>query len=134
MDLPLACGKLAHPFCLLRSLPYSWIVQDPLSVMMYTCVPCRAFQLPVAHEVEPKACTRLCDLGACRLATTPSLAYSYRRVRKFPDTENVERLDQRLNVPVYGQCSERRSSHKVQHSTSWLAVRDHTNCGSLAHK
>ena len=52
----------------------------------------------------------------------------------------VERLDQRLNVPVHGRCGERRSP-KVQPSTrpgiepgtSWLAVRDLTNCANLAH-
>ena len=54
-----------------------------------------AFQLPVAHEVEPKACTRHLWLplyGPCviseqvemrLLATTPALAYSYRRVCWF---------------------------------------------------
>ena len=47
----------------------------------------------------------------------------------------------RLNVPVHGRCGERRST-KVQPSTrpglepgtSWLAVRDLTNCANLAHK
>ena len=50
-----------------------------------------------------------------------------------------EKPNQRLNVPVHGQCGERRSP-KVQPSTrpgiepgtSWLAVRDLTNCTSLA--
>ena len=43
--------------------------------MIYTGAPRRAFQLPVAHEVEPKAFYKaflaaairpMCDLGACR--------------------------------------------------------------------
>ena len=58
--------------------------------MMYTGAPRRVFQLPVAHEVEPKSCTRRLWLplyGPCviserlemrLLATTPALAYSYR--------------------------------------------------------
>ena len=58
---------------------------------------------------------------------------------KFPDY-HFRRLDQRLNVPVRGQCDERRSP-KVQPSTrpgiepgtSWLAVIDITNCPNLAH-
>ena len=76
------------------------------------------------------------------LTTTPALAYSYRQVFGFFQVlqQNVERLDQRLNVPVHGRCGERRSP-KVQPSTrpgfelgtSWLAVRDLTNCTNLAH-
>ena len=53
--------------------------------------------------------------------------------------KNVERLDQHLNVAVHGWCGERRSP-KVQPSTrpgiepgtSWLAVRDLTNCANHA--
>ena len=49
--------------------------------------------------------------------------------------KHVERLDQWLNVPIHGQCGERRLP-KVQPSTLpgieprtfWLAVRDLTNC------
>ena len=111
-------------------------------------VPRRAFQLPVAHEFEPKAFTRCFWLplyGPCvisehvekrLLATTPALAYSYRRVCGFfsPDRTS-RRLDQRLNVPVHRRCGE-RSSPKAQPSTRsgiepgtfWLAVRDLTNC------
>ena len=63
--------------------------------MMYTGDPRRHFQLPVAHEVEPKACARRLCLtlhGPCviseyvkmrLLATVPALAHSYRRVREF---------------------------------------------------
>ena len=51
---PFACQEAWRGF----SLPYSWIVQDRLSMMMYTGAPRRAFQLHVTHEVEPKACTR----------------------------------------------------------------------------
>ena len=61
--------------------------------MMYTSAPRRAFQLPVAHEIERKAFTRRLWLplyGPCvisehvemrLLATTPALPYSYRQVR-----------------------------------------------------
>ena len=90
MDFALGLRKAISTLLLVKklgggfSLPYCWIVQDRLSMMMYTGAPRRAFQLSVAHEVEPKACTRrilaaaiwpMCDLGACRLASAPSLAY-----------------------------------------------------------
>ena len=50
------------------------------------------------------------------LNTTPYLGYSYQQVCEFfksPDHENIERLDQRLNVPVYGRCGERRSPNII---------------------
>ena len=75
-------------------------------------------------------------------STTPALAYSYRQVCGFFQVprQNVERLDHQLNVPVHGRCGERKSP-KVQPSTrpglepgtSWLAVRDLTNCTNLVH-
>ena len=53
---------------------------------------------------------------------------------------NVERLDQRLNVSVYGRCGERRSPKiqpltrpGIESGTFLLAVRDLTNCANLAH-
>ena len=54
---------------------------------------------------------------------------------KSPDRTLRDQQDQLLNFPVNGQCGERRSP-KVQPSnrpgiepgTSWLAVRDLTNC------
>ena len=46
----------------------------------------------------------------------------------------------RLNVPVHGRCGERRSPKVqpltrpgVEPRTSWLAVRNHTNCTNLPH-
>ena len=64
-------------------------------MMMYTGAPRGTFQLPVAHEVEPKAFKRRLWLplyGRCMiseyvdmrlLATTPALIHSYRRVFGF---------------------------------------------------
>ena len=59
-----------------------------LGMMMYTGAPRRAFQRPVAHEIEPKTCTRRLWLplyGPCvisehdgrkLLATIPALTYT----------------------------------------------------------
>ena len=66
-----------------------------MTMVMYKGAPHGTFQLAVAHEVEPKACTRRLWLplyGPCvisehvemrLLATAPALAYSYQRVRGF---------------------------------------------------
>ena len=78
-----------------------------MMMMIYTGAPRGPFQLPVAHEVEPKACTRRLRLplyGSCvisdhveirLLATTPALAYSYRRVRGFFSVSPIERREAR---------------------------------------
>ena len=72
-----------------------------------------------------------------------ALAYSSlidKCVGSFKSPDRMLRLDQWLNVPLHGQCGERRS-HKDQPSTRLgiergtfcLAVRDLTNCANLAH-
>ena len=47
-------------------------------------------------------------------------------------------LDQRFNPPVHGRCGERRSPNvqpstrrRIEPGTSWLAIRDLTNCANL---
>ena len=112
---------------------------------IYTGAPRRAFQLPVSHEIELKALRRRLWLPPYVRYNSPCVISEHVEMRSLATTRvlltpPIECRETRLNVPVHGRCGERKSP-KVQPSTrpgieprtSWLAVRDLTNCANLAH-
>ena len=92
------------------------------------------------HIFSSYHCYFLPFLPSFLLSFFLSLFLSPTLIDRCAGSFNVERPDQRFNVPVHRRCGERRSP-KVQPSTRpgieprtfRLAVRDLTKCANLAH-
>ena len=119
---------------------YSQIV--PTSVMLAAAANQSLIVLLMAISVIFSAATTAISsfLPSFLLSFFLSLFLFPTLIDKCAGSFNVERPDQRFNVPVHRRCGERRSP-KVQPSTRpgieprtfRLAVRDLTKCANLAH-